>query len=88
MSRKVEEGADVGCLNCSALTGFISGHPATVGVCLGLMSLQTLSVFGSFLVRQNLDSHVFFSVFGYSPLQLPMCLALMALGCPGLVFAV
>lgn len=59
--KKVWVGGWVGrwCLDCSALTGFMSGHLAAADVCSGHLSLQQLCAFGSSLVQQNLASHVF-----------------------------
>lgn len=55
--RKVDEEGDVGCLDHSILRGFTSGWtgPASKkrGYILGHVSLQTLSVFGSSLLRQK-----------------------------------
>lgn len=59
VSRKGRTGADIGCLDRSTLRGFISGHPGCCWYVLGHMFLQTLSVFGSSVVQQNLDSCVF-----------------------------
>ena len=55
--RKVDEEGDVGCLDHCILRGFTSGWtgPASKkrGYILGHVSLQTLSVFGSSLLRQK-----------------------------------